>query len=93
MRPRRIRRGEELRREGLFGLVQSFNEAPANSPGRARAPGTARACARCFNEAPANSPGRAGILAIERAVPHGFNEAPANSPGRERDPEHGRGGQ
>ena len=59
MRPRRIRRGRVEDERYLGSQVPRFNEAPANSPGKARR-GTEHNQERptCFNEAPANSPGK-----------------------------------
>ena len=58
MRPRRIRRGTPSSRTMTGTGTDSFNEAPANSPGNASSwSWTRRPIRRRFNEAPANSPG------------------------------------
>ena len=58
MRPRRIRRGWFVL-EQIGSAGDSFNEAPANSPGMDARRMDGRGDPYRFNEAPANSPGMA----------------------------------
>ena len=59
-----------------------FNEAPVNSPGKARSSLRVDCLKPSFNEAPVNSPGKGDDPAGETPAPAGFNEAPVNSPGK-----------
>ena len=83
MRPRRIRRGKAGRPFGITNGPLCFNEAPANSPGKAAESESVHVLECLASMRPRRIRRGKGTASSSRSRARGcFNEAPANSPGK-----------